>query len=286
MAEQQQPTQRQHHRYKLMLLSERKDRTVFSFSMPLWVTVMLASLIAVLTAMLVILIVTKTPLGNYLPGYLDVTKRAAVVENAMKVDSLEYENDLRMAYLANLTAILRDKVSLDSIQPFDSAMTHYPDSVLMPASSREAAFVQHYEERERFGVNALRVNASQQGSAFIAPAKGKVLPPAANGEAAKVEGVRLQLLKQSNVLAPLEGTVVGCCFIIGQGWEVTIQSASGYLVTVSRLTQVMVELGDVKRAGSALGRAGGQKDAADSWMSIRIWHKGKSVDPKSVMSFE
>jgi lipoprotein NlpD len=81
------PQKRQ--RYRLLFLNEREDKVVFSLRLYTWVAALLLTLLITLTAVLVVLIMTRTPLRSFLPGYLDVNKRTELVESILRLDSLE-----------------------------------------------------------------------------------------------------------------------------------------------------------------------------------------------------
>ncbi|MBQ0057543.1 MAG: M23 family metallopeptidase [Bacteroidales bacterium] len=285
MSEEEKKQPKKQRRYRLMLVSEREGRKVFSLSMPLWVTSAFFIVLAMLAALAIVLIIMKTPLKEYLPGYLDVTKRAVVVESVMRIDSLERENQLRIAYLDNLTSILRDRVKSDSIMAYDSAVTRIQDT-LLTASEREAAFVAAYEERERFGLNALDAKDPAFASiSFLSPVKGKIaLPDEDDGMLSSV--TRIELSKEVPVLAPLEGTVISIAYIIGQGYQLTLQHGGEYVSIFSHLSTVLVDAGQQVKTGKVIGHAGADKDPEQCWMGLQLWHKGKSVDPSAVMSIE
>lgn len=269
-------------RYRLQLISERKDRPVFSFSMPVWVTALLALLTTLLTVLLVIIVMTRTPLRQYLPGYLDVTKRAEVMEAAMRLDSLSRENELRNVYLQQIIAVLDGEVKADSIAPFDSSLTSLQDTIIAK-SQREEDFVNQYQHRERFGIDALDSKMQQQTMAWIVPVKGKVILSESTEDDTESLVVKLAVEREVSVLSPVEGTIINQQFIIGQGWEQTLMAGNEYVIVLSHLSMVLGDIGRQVKAGTAISHVGGQKDAEDRWMSIRIWHKGKPLDPASVI---
>lgn len=277
--------QKNKRRYKLMLVSERKGKNVFSFSMPLWVTSVLFFSLAMLVAFSIVLLIMKTPLKTYLPGYLDVTKRAVVVESSMRLDSLERENELRIAYLDNIMSLLRERSKVDDIVSYDSAVVRIQDT-LLTASEREMAFVSSYAERERFGIEAIGANDPAYAPVvFMSPVKGKIAVPEKEDEAHSGM-TKVDLTRELPVIAPLEGTVISTVFLIGQGYQVTIQHSNDYVTIISHLASAMVEAGQQIKAGKVIGHSGNDKDLAQSWVGIQVWHKGKSVDAASIMTLE
>lgn len=272
-------------RYRLQLLSERHNRVVFAFSMPVWLTAVLGVLLVMATALFALFIVTSTPLRNYLPGYLDVNKRIVVVESAMRIDSIAHESNLRSMYLDNLMSILSDrKVSADSIARYDSVVVRLNDSI-MSASEREQAFVAGYEAKERFGLNALDENSQLTAVNFINVVRGQVALPEEANEVDALFTTRLELSRQMPVLSPLESTAIVVRYIVGTGYEVTLQCQNDYIVVLSHLSSVMVDEGRSLKPGAVVGHAGAESNAEDRWITIRIWHKGKPIDPLSVMQY-
>lgn len=272
-------------RYKLQLLSERHDRVVFTFSMPLWLTAVVAVLLIMATALFALFIATTTPLRSYLPGYLDMNKRAVVVESAMRIDSIARESQQRAMYLENMISILSDKnIRNDRIERYDSVAGQIKDSILA-ASDREQEFVARYEEQERFGLNAVSKESQLSAVSFINVTKGKVVVPDDPEDVDPLLGVRVVFSREMPVLSPLESTVVMARYIIGSGYEVVLQCANDYIAVLSHLSSVMVDEGRLLKAGQVVGHAGAQKEMSDKWISIRIWHKGKPIDPTTLMEF-
>lgn len=276
-----------HWRYRLQLVSERKDRTVFSFSMPVWLTALLAMLVTMLTILLVIIVMTRTPLRQYLPGYLNVNQRSVALESALRIDSLEHESQLRDAFLENMMAILLDKTRpVDSLLTYDSAVTRIADTLGLAAREAEKNFVRRYEEQERFGLNAVESASPLQGQTFMSPVVGEVLLPESEEEVKVGTPMRVKVKREVPVLAPFEVTVISRQLHFGEGWEYILQSHDDYVFIFSHLTMPLAQVGQTLQMGRAIGHAGAQKEDADRWLGLQVWHLGKEVDPRTVMQLE
>ena len=251
----------------------------------LWKKRTLYVLLGMLIAIGMFVLILATTLNVYLPGYLDVEKRALVMESAMRIDSLERENNLRMAYLNNMLDILHDRVKkTDKLLSYDSTVVIIQDT-LLTASERERAFVARYEEQERFGLNALdRLNPGTPNMVFIAPVRGKIIAYEADDKSPTE--TRIELDGNVNVLSPTEGTVISIAFIMGQGYHLVLQHQQDYVTIYTNLTSVSVDINQTVKSGQVLGRAGNSKDPSDSWMGLSLWHKGKSIEPETIMPIE
>ena len=91
----------------------------------------LSVLLSVLTFLFVIaaVIITFTPLRNYLPGYMNSEVRAQVVENALRVDSLQQLVDRQNLYIMNIQDIFSGKVRIDSVQSMDTLTAMRKDTL-------------------------------------------------------------------------------------------------------------------------------------------------------------
>ena len=91
----------------------------------------LSVLLSVLFVLFLIasLIVAFTPLRNYLPGYMNSEIRAQVVENALRVDSLQQLVNRQNLYIMNIQDIFQGKIKADTIHSIDS-LTHLREDSL------------------------------------------------------------------------------------------------------------------------------------------------------------
>jgi lipoprotein NlpD len=277
-------------RYRLLFMNEREDKVLFSMRLYTWVAALLFTLLIALTAVLVVLIMTRTPLKSFLPGYLDMNKKTELVEATLRLDSLEHASRMRTVYLQNLTDILSGRVKVDSIVPFSSAEAVRFNDSLREASDREQAFVSGFEEQERYSLNALTAQAAPASVSFIAPVKGSVLPAdstsrvqAAKNGARPVNELRVVPVRPYTVLAPADGMVVAVNEDIDGYYSVMIQHVNDCLSELNHLTSVWVSVGQSVRAGSAVAQADPQGDEP-SWVGIRIWQRGTSVDPQFMIN--
>ena len=79
-------------------------------------------LLSVLTILFLIaaVIIAFTPLRNYLPGYMNSEVRAQVVNNALRVDSLQQLVERQNLYIMNIQDIFQGKIKADTVHSIDS----------------------------------------------------------------------------------------------------------------------------------------------------------------------
>ena len=101
----------------------------------------LSVLLAVCVTLFVIvaLIVSFTPLRNYLPGYMNSEVRKQIVDNALLADSLHRLLDRQNLYIMNIQDIIRGEVKPDSVRSIDS-LTVQRSEALMERTQNEERF--------------------------------------------------------------------------------------------------------------------------------------------------
>lgn len=135
-------------------------------------------LLSVLTVLFLIasLIVAFTPLRNYLPGYMNSEIRAQVVENALRVDSLQQLVDRQNLYIMNIQDIFQGRIKADTVHSIDSLTTVREDS-LMERTQREAEFRKQYEETEKYNLTSITSRPEVDGLIFYRPTRGMISSP-------------------------------------------------------------------------------------------------------------
>ncbi len=130
----------------------------------------LSVLLSVLFVLFLIasLIVAFTPLRNYLPGYMNSEIRAQVVENALRVDSLQQLVNRQNLYIMNIQDIFQGKIKADTIHSIDS-LTHLREDSLMERTQRETEFRKQYEETEKYNLTGITARPEIDGLIFSMP---------------------------------------------------------------------------------------------------------------------
>ena len=122
------------------------------------------------------LIVSFTPLRNYLPGYMNSEMREQVVNNALRADSLLQVLERQNLYVMNIQDIFRGDIKTDTVQSMDSLTLLREDS-LMERTQREADFRKKYEEAEKYNLTNIAARTDADGLIFYLPTRGMVSAP-------------------------------------------------------------------------------------------------------------
>lgn len=271
-------------KYKLSFFNENTLEEVWSFRLSQLSAFATLALFAFLLIAFTSLIIIKTPIRNYLPGYLDVEVRKEIMQNALRADSLERMIQIHALYLDNVTGILTGTMSLDSIREIDSLARVNLDYEI-PRSQKEMEFVKDFEEAEKYNLAVLDPNpVPTDGVFFYKPVNGVV----SSHYDANVRhyGVDLVAAPKESVLATLDGTVVFSGFDPNFGNVIQVQHKNGFLSIYKHNELLLKEVGDRVVAGEAIALVGNTgKLSTGPHLHFELWYKGGPVNPEEYIAF-
>jgi murein DD-endopeptidase MepM/ murein hydrolase activator NlpD len=271
-------------KYKLSFFNEGTLEEVWSFRMSqLSAFAVLCAFALVLIAFTAFIII-KTPIRNYLPGYLDVEVRKEIMLNALRADSLERIIAIQGLYLENVAGILTGTLPLDSIRTIDSLALVNADYEI-PRSKAEEEFVKTIEEEEKYNLTSLSpVQASSDVVFFYKPVNGVV---SAHYEAEiRHYGVDLVAAPKESVLATLDGTIVFTGYDPQYGNIIQMQHKNGFLSIYKHNELLLKRMGDQVVAGEAIALIGNTGNLSTGpHLHFELWLKGNPVNPEEYISF-
>jgi lipoprotein NlpD len=238
-----------------------------------------AFILITLTSIIIIL----TPIRNYLPGYLDVEVRKEILENALKADSLEERLFLQSDYIRNIVDILSGNIPVDSI-PYNDTTSFITSNYDIPQSDRESAFINKFEEDEKYNLTALNPNPVQTEIFFYRPLNG-IISSAFNEEKQHF-GIDLTAASKDNVIATLDGTVIYAGFDPNYGNVIFLQHKNDFISIYKHNDILLKEVGDRVVAGEAIAIVGNTGELSTGpHLHFELWHKGNPVNPEEYIAF-
>ena len=271
-------------KYKLSFFNEGTLEEVWSFRLSQLSAFAMLALFAFLLIAFTAFIIIKTPIRNYLPGYLDVEVRKEIMQNALRADSLERMIQIQSLYLNNVAGILSGTMPIDSIREIDSLARVNPDYEI-PQTKEEKKFVKDFEEAEKYNLAVLDPNpVPTDGVFFYKPVDGVV----SSHYNANIRhyGVDLVAAPKESVLATLDGTVVFAGFDPNSGNVIQVQHRNGFLSIYKHNELLLKEVGDRVVAGEAIGLVGNTgKLSTGPHLHFELWYKGGPVNPEEYIAF-
>ena len=271
-------------KYKLSFFNENTLEEVWSFRLSQLSALLSVALFAIFLVSVTAFIIIKTPIRNYLPGYLDVEVRKEIVQNALRADSLERMIEIQSLYLNNVMGIISGTIELDSIRQIDSLARHDADFQI-PRGSHEEAFVNRFAEEEKYNLTVLNPESVPVDAVFFyKPVNGQVT---SHYEVdIRHFGVDIAAAERESVLATLDGRVVFTGFDPNWGNVIQVQHKNGFLSVYKHNERLLKETGDRVSAGEAIALVGSTGALSTApHLHFELWYKGNPVNPEEYIAF-
>ena len=246
----------------------------------------LSVLLVVFTVLFAIaaLIVSFTPLRNYLPGYMNSEVRKQIVDNALLADSLSRLLERQNLYVMNLQDIIRGEVRLDSVRSIDS-LTVQRSEELMERTENEERFRKEFEEQEKYNLANMKAPMPVSDIIFYRPALG-MLSKGFDPEGRHF-GVDIAADAKESVLATLDGTVIFCGYMPGNGYVILLQHATNLVSAYKHCGSLLKSPGDKVTAGEVIALVGDRSEGEEGHphLHFELWHRGQVLNPEQYIVF-
>lgn len=271
-------------KYKLTFINEDTLEEVWTFRLSQLSAFAVLLVFAFALVSVTAFIIIKTPIRNYLPGYLDVEVRKEIVQNALRADSLERMLEIQHVYLENVARIIGGEVPLDSIRRIDS-LARVDADFEIPRGEAEQAFIAQYEEEEKYSLTALNPNpVFTEQVFFYKPVDGVVSSHYQTD--IRHFGVDIAASPSESVLATLDGTVVYAGYDPQHGNVIQLQHRNGLVSIYKHNEALLKEPGDHVVAGEAIALVGNTGTLSTGpHLHFELWYKGVPVNPEEYIAF-
>ncbi len=271
-------------KYKLTFINEDTLEEVWTFRLSQLSAFAVLLVFVFLLVSVTALIIIKTPIRNYLPGYLDVEVRKEIVQNALRADSLERMLNIQHLYLENIARIIGGDVPLDSIRRIDS-LARVDANFDIPRKEAEASFVKQFEEEEKYSLTVLKSNpVFTEQVFFYKPVDGIV--SSHYQDDIRHFGVDIAASSSQSVVATLDGTVIYAGFDSDYGNVIHLQHKNGLISIYKHNEALLKEIGDHVVAGEAIALVGNTGTlSTGTHLHFELWYKGIPLNPEEYIAF-
>ena len=237
---------------------------------------------------LVLVLVAYTPVLDIFPGYRTAAEKQHddLVQNMMRIDSLERRMSDMLTYNANIAMILEGRSPVVRT-PLNDGDTTSLDKTLVPPSQFDSLLRAEMEGDGDYSL-ARTLRSREQGDGklfFAAPVEGIITRHFSRDD--NYLGVGIQAAPNAPVTSIDDGTVIDVVTGGERGTLVTVQHFNGFVSIYRNLSQVLVSKGQVVKSRQVIGynamAEAGKKD--NPLVEMEIWSEGKAVDPENYIVF-
>lgn len=278
-------TNRLRNKFRFSIFNDTTHEELFVFranGLMMLLSIVLSVIFIVIS---VTVLISYTPLREFIPGYPDAQTRREIVQNALKLDSLEKTVRLWDFQLNNIQRIATGQPPLelgDIIISQDSANT---EGISGRTSKEDSLLRLEVMKQEQFniGTESNRVNQIE-GLHFFPPVKGIV----SDGFNLATNHPYIDIAAPANsvISAVLDGTVIMAAWTDETGFTIQIQHSNDLISIYKHNSKLLKRTGDKVKAGSAIALVGNTGSLSSGYhLHFELWYKGTAVDPAKYINF-
>lgn len=226
-------------------------------------------------------LIAFTPIKNTIPGYPDARTRRAIIQNKIRVDSLQRAVSVWEIYSENILRALNDEnpVAVDSVVRLATKVKKGES-----LSHKDSLIRQKVRSEEQFSLSS---SANErvlpiEGIHFFTPVRGVISQKYSDSHKA----LDIAAAKGSVVKSILDGTVMYSGFSENQGYIILVQHDGDIISIYKHASKLLKDSGDKVSAGTPLAIVGSTgKLSSGDHLHLEMWYKGSPVNPELYISF-
>jgi len=274
-------------KYRFSVINDHTFEEVWRIILPRYNAFLLITLLLLFIVGATATLIAFTNLREFIPGYPDVEMRRNILLSAIRLDSLDKELALRDKYFENLSAIISG--NKPSEIPIRQDTTKNYKSISFTSSAEDSTLRARVENEEKFNLTlgpSIPENVASLASLhFFAPVKGIV--SGRFDARTKHFGTDIVTEQKAIVSAALDGTVIFTGWTMETGFVIEIQHTNNIVSIYKHNASLLMETGDLVRAGEAVSVVGesGEMYTSGPHLHFEIWYKGSPLDPEKHILF-
>ena len=271
------------YQYRLIIYNDSTFQSVWNMKLSRLKVFTVTSLTSAGLVILVILLIATTGLREYIPGYPKAEYRQMLVENALKVDSLELELKKRDVFFKGIQTIISGGVPEDNLV-MDSTIgvseinfnEYNHDSVFQDKLlAEQLSLSMEDNETQKTSMNQMH---------FFVPVKG-IITDHFNTTSDHF-GVDLVSDPNARISSVLDGTVVFSGWTLETGYTIYIQHESDLISVYKHNTELLKKTGDKVKAGEAIAIIGNSGELSTGpHLHFELWYNGNPINPEQYIDF-
>jgi murein DD-endopeptidase MepM/ murein hydrolase activator NlpD len=230
-------------------------------------------------------LIAYTNIREWIPGYPDAAMRQHIRANAIKLDSLEYEQAIRDQYFENLRRIISGEVPENYLN--DSTGVAGQQNITFLRSSNDSLLRKQVEAEEQFRLSILeqeRGGKALYDMHFFPPVQG-ILTRKFNPSEGHF-GIDLVAEPDEVVKAALAGTVTMSTWTLETGYVIQVQHDNELISVYKHNASLLKSAGQKVEAGDAIAIVGNSGELTTGpHLHFELWHDRVPLNPLDYIVF-
>lgn len=274
-------------RFRVSVFNDTSHEEMFIFRASGLMVLVITALTVIFLIGSVTVLISFTPLREFIPGYPNAQTRNAIIQNALRADSLEQSIRIWDFHLHNIQRIVSGKEPLDPHQIaqeyFNSDSTKLSSEIKFSGSD---SILREEVRREELAIAAQSGRKIEQieGIHFFPPVKG-VISEYYN-VAINHPYIDIAAPENSAVSAVLDGTIIFAAWTEETGYTIQIQHENDLISIYKHNAKLLKKSGEKVKAGTAIALIGNTGTlSSGNHLHFELWHKGVPIDPVKYIKF-
>ena len=274
------------HQYRITIFNDHTFQEVWKLRVNKKDFMTLVGSLILLLIVLVTVLIAFTPIRELIPGYPDGNERRLILMNAVMVDSIKKELDIRDRYFENMKRIISGEIPEDFSNSQDSSIGF--QDITFTKSLEDSLLRKQIESEEEYSLTfgeqtSLDENVSSMF--FFPPLKG-LISASFNPEKEHF-GTDIVGSKGSVVHSTLEGTIIMASWTLETGYVIQIQHSDNLISVYKHNKEVLTSVGTYVKAGESIAVLGnsGELYTTGPHLHFELWLSGKPIDPEKYLLF-
>jgi murein DD-endopeptidase MepM/ murein hydrolase activator NlpD len=273
------------NKYRMVLLNEDTFEEVGNIRLTRLNLIALLGIVLILLIAIIFSLIAYTNIRELIPGYPDEVMRQNIRQNAMKVDSLEYEQAIRDQYFDNLKRIISGETPEYYLN--DTSGMIDAQEITFLRSSNDSLLRQQVEAEEQFRLSVLdeeEVNRNLYDMHFFTPVNG-IITRSFNPMEGHF-GIDLVAAPNEVVKATLDGTVTMSTWTLETGYVIQIQHDYELISVYKHNATLFKSVGHKVVAGDAIAIVGNSGELTTGpHLHFELWHDRVPLNPVEYIVF-
>ena len=273
------------YKYRFVILNSDNFEERLSFKLSRLNVFVLSSFALVFLIGGTTLLISLTPLREYIPGYTSTNMRRQVVELNHLSDSLLTAIESNDRYLNNIRFIVDGKTP-EEVDDINTSTTQNIEDIVFETVSEDSVLRKQIEEEERFSLFASANNKEQsvENVLFFTPIKG-VVTQSFNPKTQHL-GVDIVAKENEAVKAALDGTVALSSWTSETGYVIAILHDNNLFSVYKHNSVLLKKEGAKVSAGKAIAIIGNSGELSTGpHLHFELWHNNKPINPEQYIVF-
>ncbi|KOH47047.1 M23 family metallopeptidase [Sunxiuqinia dokdonensis] len=272
------------NRYRLIIYNDSTYQTVWSMKLSRIKVFLIVSFGGLLLVVFTVLMIAYTPIREMIPGYPSAEVRQMIVYNAMLVDSLDEQLQIRDNYFEKIRALIEGELPQE---PDFVADTSIPSSDLQINYYNHDSIFQQKILEEQLDLSLQSEVPKSKSIAnlhFFTPLKGVIT----NKFDKQTDHVAVDVvgMPNSRISAALDGTVIFAGWTVETGYVIYLQHQNDLVSVYKHNAELLKQVNERVKAGEAIAIMGNTGELTTGpHLHFELWHQGIALDPEKYIDF-